>query len=803
MRRISRRLSFLTQNLFNIQMSGSSWLVTGVALLLAIACFLSVYWLDEAVKKTAACTPIDPPIDTFGGGEIVRHEVDAVLINDFSGSMDGVSGSDPDSLRFQAAELMVSLLAADIYPRTTNMGYVIFSQWGVSSYPLSAIDQGNHRENLISVLSETPEGITSDDWYDYTNIASALDQATSMLFTDGKRKSQNTPAIILLTDGEPTRGVGGDSEVAMETQVLSRVKDLTLNGVNLFVVILRNPVNIRRGTESERLTYWRNVWAGIANTNARVQYVEAQNASELEGIYNNIRSRLVSEGAPPGERQSYNPNDPNASIQMPPNLVLAHLLVALNNSSVKVDLVAPDGTSFEQIKEQDSKNNLLVGQRYYRYQLYRPSVNPSNRWTLSTNSAEPLHYVLNVTSLYNVRVAWPSGSYPYIHPTQKSQLPLVVMNSDDGQISTKPFTIEASVIKTVSEEGSFVEKQITLDTPVLQPDGKTYILYVDPKDLSDQKTLDLQLSGKADDGSVLNMERIKIPVATAPEGLEVVVKTDGEVVAEDGVLECTNEKLILYPPQIQCNNIFEVDAEVGKGIIPGTLVGELYPPCDLPTETMQSEGDTLRGTLGPLTAAGEFPYGMMVTGNLPSESQGDDELNQANNLLWKRWANGVVKITWPSWVAVYRERLYHAGILLAFCALWKPVIVALLLLLFGLLKVAPSGRATAEPQPDMSGTSIYQEAMKHRKLFAVTVGRTSASDFRRSDGVHPHIIRHWYAFPVNALRQWIGSQPGVRFVAVPWLGIWIEDDSGFTRADNNWTPASGYGGTLTYYGRQD
>lgn len=760
------------------------WVALSIlAMLGSIASFFGYWWLNQATASevVANATPPSSESDQGQRGDMpIRQDVDVVLAVDFSGSMEGDSGSDPDGLRLRSAEVMASSLAADIFPRVTRMGYLEFGKYAVAAQELTEVEPTEARLEIIKkIYTHTLEA--ESDWSqfaNYTNIADAFETAGEMLENaptgEENKYVKNTPAIILMTDGEPTYGPADRGRI---TQTIS---NLVEKDTLIFIVLLRNP----KIEERSELTRWRNIWFEVANEFPKnVKYFEAQDDTQLEVIYNTIRSRLVNEGTNPSGRMMYDPLDANMTITMPPNLLQAYLLVNKPVGVQAIELISPDGTSFQQVIDADpSRNSVLQGNMFYRFQLYKPQP---GKWKLKTDAQKPLYYLLNTESIYTPRIHWPAGD-PYILGDRESQIPYVIYD-DHNQPADKAFDLRAGYLKTVQkDDGSYAEEIYPIGDLKQAGDGKEYLLVIDPAMLKDEDQLLIQVEGIADDGSLVNTSLITLPIALAPNGVELkLIK----------VVPCGTTKLQFWPPAIFCSAEVPVLAEIDgfERLQPGTIKGTLYSPIATGQVDMSKQNGVLQGGIGPLTQVGS--YGFIV------DVQGQVINNSGGTLLWAQRKSGSVQVTWPEWVFTMKHRSLYASILLLLLALWKPVIIAILLPIFALLRIAPNGFYN-----DGNGDSaarIYDKAMQRRELFALDIGRSKEADIKITpEGpiVEPTFRRKW----LKSIYRWLSNQPRARFVMVPWKGIYVERPNGeFLPASNNGTTPVNVDGVNVRVSRRD
>lgn len=755
-----------------MKMARQYWIASVLALVSSLAMFGGVWWLDQAVVEPVSVAAAEQPATqtvptAFEGLEETRQDVDVALAIDFSGSM---TETDPEQLRLQAAELLVSSLAADVFPRATEMGYIAFGTEATVEQELVPVEQEGARADLIQKLD-------LNRFDDFTDIASVLERAYEMLFPEENRRSENIPSLILLTDGEPRAGTGTRGEANTLANITALVERLTNRGTVVFVILLRgcdsesytccDPEDPDCDTskpvwnEPPALLEWRDNWANMALRNERLTYAEAESADELEGIYNTIRARLVNEGAQPGERTTYDPLDTNASIDMPPDLFLAHLLVSKPSSLDALELVSPDGTVFSALAEEDSRNEHFESNLYHRYKIYLPEP---GAWTLQTNTTEPIYYLLNPESRFSVRVAWPVG-LPYLNPKAITSLPFVIVD-EQGDPIDKRFNLRVEILRIDEDEtGTLVEQTENLPAPAFNSGNNTYVVQVSPEQIRDEESVLFQIRGSADDGALVNLSSIRIPVVAPPTGALLQLPDS---------VECLTDSWKLLPPTIDCANAVDAHVRIqgANALSSGTLHGDLYPPGAVePTGMQEISSDTLQGAVTPLLSIGTYGVAAQVTGEM-----GED-------LIWSEWVEDTIVVTPPAWVEKWRNQLFIGGVLLAVVALWKPVIVWGLLLAFRPLGLAPRG-FYAELGENLT-SDIYRRAKERRKLFVLTAGvwsRGTSNDITVNEDMPVQLedYRRGFRRLLPNPDKWTYEKPAGRLIKwpIPFMPMQYESDKG-------------------------
>jgi uncharacterized protein YegL len=771
------------KNIDQMKLSTKNLAIVFLALLGSLASLAAYKWLDQAtsqevnlVPSVTSCGEINgcPPSPIGPGPK--RLDVDVVLVVDWSGSMNGASGSDPEGLRLRASEILASSLAADIFPRHTRMGYVPFAKTAIVIQDLVDVEGQDTRGDLIQKIYLPPEPSNVGDWTTLTNVSDAFLTAGNMLdnakLESDPKFSTNIPAIIFLTDGRPTNGVTSDERLGEIVNTLLENKTL------IFTVILRNPNNpdpdLGVGPSPDptlTFSFWRKFWFDFSKQYPnQVKYFEAEDDTQLEGIYNTIRSRLVREGTKPSERLEYDPSDTGAAIEVPPGLLQAHILVNRPIGVNSIELIAPDGLNFQEDILRDPDNNeILEGNYFYRFSIYKPIP---GKWKLQTDAQQPLYYLLLTESIYTIKPILPSEAL-YLAPERPTDLYFGVFDDKNDLVSDKSFNISASTVETVQDGDSYVENTVILSD--LKPTNVNkqvqYLLTITPEMFGEKEKLQIQIDGTSDDGSLVNLTYYDIPVLS--DSSEFTISMPDVVI-------CNSDELVFWPPTIQCNNQIPINVKLtNAGLISeGSLTGKLYTPLDDEIQMNITTPSSLDAEISPVTQVGTYQVIVDLNGKIITP---DDELQ------WIRRSQKTFRVEWPAWTETAKHRTWFAFVILLVIALWKPVIVAVLLPLFAILRVAPSGFY----MDSENGTNkIYDLAMKKRSLFAITIAFSKNADINLysdfEDNVEGSFSSKFSGRIQRRIYRWLKNATCARIVAVPWNGIWVEKPSGeFERASEN------------------
>lgn len=788
------------KNINQLKLSSWTTFVIVVSLLGSLSSLAVHQWLQMATSQAVDLTSSPPSGETTGSDFdpiFKRLDVDVVLIVDWSGSMNGEQGSDPENLRLRASEIMASSLAADIFPRHTRMGYLQFAKTAVIAQEIVDVEDKNSRAELISKIydlsSQVPE---NSDWTSLTNISDAFVTASSMLdeikSKNDPKFASNTPAIVFLTDGRPTNGE--TSANGLE----SIVSDVLDKGTVIFVVILRNPSNpdpdnVYGTVDSpQNFAFWRSFWYRISSEHPeQVKYFEAQDDTQLEGIYNTIRAQLVKEGTKPADRLEYDPLDPSSVIEIPPDLLQAHLLVNRPTEVQSIELIAPDGLSFQEDILRDPQNNeILEGNLFYRFSMYKPI--PGN-WKLVTDATQTLYYLLITESIYTAQ-PYAAGGAPYVEPDKPTELLFAVVDDQQEIVNTKVFELKAYSSQTVKkEDGSYAEELVVLANlqPITENGETKYIFTVTPELVAGQDTLQIQIDGASSDGSLVNFSSYTIPVLPAPSELQLEIPES---------VTCDSSKLVFWPPAIQCGNEVMITASVKDSelISQGSFHGKIYFPGETQGAAMELlDTSSLRAELGPLQSVGRYQIVVDVEGKIEG---GTDDFQ------WHKRELVTIRVEWPSWIEPLKHCTWYLFVLLMIVTLWKPVFVAMLLPLFAVIRVAPSGFYTDHDDASMPA-QIYDLAMKRRKLFSLSIGISKNCDIPVYAAQDPtensFTSRRFDRFRLK-LYRWLKARPVARVVSVPWSGAWVEKPSGeFEKASERTYTSINVNGVIVRIGQRD
>lgn len=240
----------------------------------------------QAPLPTQPTTPSLPPTKL--------PDVDAMLVIDNSGSMFGytcrggekVTANDENKIRIRGAEIIIGALAADLKPRETKLGIVTFGDGAELVRPLTQLSNDDP-----SIRSDLSAAIRNPPCQGDTNIVAALREAQSEL--NRNATPGNIPAIIFLTDGEPTLG-GGTPEIEILLDELDSVNVL------FFAVLLGS---------DPKLKEFKEFWSEESQRRPNVTFYPIGSSEEIPALYKQITAKLnvipglaTTPSLPPGQR---------------------------------------------------------------------------------------------------------------------------------------------------------------------------------------------------------------------------------------------------------------------------------------------------------------------------------------------------------------------------------------------------------------------------------------------------------------------------------------------------------------------
>jgi hypothetical protein len=183
-------------------------------------------------------------------GQPLEHRVqDVLLVIDNSGSMDykawaervGVTLSDPEGRRFDAAKLVISYLAVDTIEgrRHYRVGIVSFGTDAILLSPLEQVFPGDVAERLRRDVEQERDLDERKVDYSLTNPHLALKKALQEMEAKGSFEQPEPPAIILITDGRFWESsFGEDNPEKCVDAVEEKVTTLAQKNGRLYVVLI-------------------------------------------------------------------------------------------------------------------------------------------------------------------------------------------------------------------------------------------------------------------------------------------------------------------------------------------------------------------------------------------------------------------------------------------------------------------------------------------------------------------------------------------------------------------------------------
>lgn len=668
--------------------------ISGVSLILAAIAALGSYWMDLAIANQVLVTQ---KLDTINFVPVTDpnaiSDVDLVIAIDNSGSIYYKPGTDKNDLRIRAAELVITSIAADIYPRETSISVFSFGDHNNVLAPLTPLKNDNSRNILIKKAQETGSSNT-------TNITEVLDDAYYELFESENRTDGNVPALILLTDGEPTSNFNTLPEVQKKVDRLSK------SGAHIFIVLLR-------GAENEKLEEWRQHWYDMSLTHPNLKYYEANAANDLEEIYNDIRNWLDNIGKSSG-RVDYDPTRSDEKIVFPPNLQQARLIVRKPETSVNIELMSPDGSSGESLNlqpQQDPSFGDLAG--FFKVYVLKQPV--AGDWQLHIEPGVAVRYILDFQSIYTVQVLLLKGQ-DFLNLNDVTTIYADVVDTNLKSAGGE-FTLEASLLKDVSpSQNVFGRETIQLGEFTYDPVVSKYVLNVRPEILPGPGEYKIEVKGmRESDGTIANLTRYQITAASMPGDVKLSIPA---------TVECGQPSPEIFNYRFSCSTNIPVKLmiarpeELSKDDLSAKMHLVNNPPVQIPEQQLVAAslfGD-FEGTYGELPYPGEY--------TLTSELNGT---SRTGHVIMRR-SSSVTKVVLPASIYDLQRRLTMAAILLAIVAFWKPVIVWILswvLLPFNLVPKGKYNSISTQAMADdfrVPNRSISKTARKYRHLFGVRIG---------------------------------------------------------------------------------
>ena len=598
-------------------------------------------------------------------------DVDAMIVIDNSGSMFGymcgsnqpILANDPKQLRIEGANLIVGALAADLKPRETSLGIVTFGDTASLVRPLTRLsnDDPTIRSDLAMAIKDPPcQGAT--------NIAAAIQLAQQELHSERATKG-NTPAIIFLTDGNPTQG-GTFGEIKSTLDELGDVQFLA--------VILGTDPNL---DESKQF------WKDQSKQHPNVTYYELTSSNSITPLYNLLTGKLNysdisgSPALPPDQR---------VALPIPSNVRQAVIKLIKRSPSIPVTIQDPGGNDPHNLPPERFRA-LLNNSTVEVYVIGRPQ---QGDWVFSVPNGEVLTVLQpEYRSIYQVQLLQPDSA-GMLSIDQPTNLVVQVIDMDTQQPITSTFKLTAGYRQKDQPESE--NKPITMS-----------------------------------DGSNLPQYKSQIPTGTFTEGHEYTLTFEVEDAAGLGsqptiyqlpagrlpvIISVLANPLLAYDDQ----PISLVAQVANADVVNGTPTVNLAPLPGVGSVAFQSKDVTsYNATVPPLTRPGTYALSVSYRGKTTAGRDFNSTSSVSVTVREREW-----KI-WLRYLAFVIASLTGAFLVFRF------VLLSPLIPIFQKLGISPSGYVrTTSPgsrYPDEE-INLRDLLRRKRKLRTLTLGVGSRFD---------------------------------------------------------------------------
>jgi len=246
-----------------------------------------------------------------GGGDEQRREVpglDVIMVIDESETM--WNQTDTEGVRVNTVNLFIDMLSSEQSGSAHRLGIIAFgSEPHVIPYTL--LDSQAAAEELKDQYAAVHKSIEFHKNAEYTDINKALRAALAMI--EQKRDPSRKPAIILVSDGQPTNPRVSeerdqDTVVAYLDETRGLLEQLgdypyvdnicpSPRGAPLYVIGI-GVDKLDKSSSPDFIALYREFWQGVS-TRAGGYYKEAKQVQEMQGISTYIFSELLCAPATP------------------------------------------------------------------------------------------------------------------------------------------------------------------------------------------------------------------------------------------------------------------------------------------------------------------------------------------------------------------------------------------------------------------------------------------------------------------------------------------------------------------------
>ena len=388
----------------------------------------------------------DPPNDNRG--------IDMMLVVDNSCSMfsDDVArqsgkcaegdGNDVDLLRIIGSEIFFDSLGIGdpLLEDRHQLGVISF---GGDSQLVHGLAPIHNMRNALTAKVQNP------DPQPWTDIGLALSNAYSEL--DRAGLPNNTPAIVLITDGKPETSSGQRYDLTIIQTMLEQHPD-----VPVFVMLVQNNENL-----SEEYTEYISFWQQADNQNSQIFHYVIEDQQQIDDTYQDVWNEIM--GEPTHPSITLNPNEPQRFFVNQFAQAL-QITVIHDSSDVRGNIVITDPNENTvplesgngvRINEDDGTGRvdvIYIGEQYLTSEL------KGDYWTIESDVF--VDVIIIPAGAYRINFIEPDVSFTNVRNVYDSVSPHPV---------SKPMTIQFNLL--MKGDDSVVDERQDIDGVIINPDG--------------------------------------------------------------------------------------------------------------------------------------------------------------------------------------------------------------------------------------------------------------------------------------------------------------------------------------------
>jgi len=261
---------------------GCRWALTLGLIVLLLLCLLVIFLLIRVHVSAAAA----------------QQAWDVMVLLDQSNSMTGADGqgSDPETLRAEAAGLIITALGVEAQQHDHRLGIVHFGTESWLASPLTSLRNPTDREMLRRALvAAEPMG--------WTDPLKALEVAYAQLYPEPERlhaaqedsiyrTGNRRQAIVLITDGKPE--LPTLTTAAQKTAYAEALRALVVRFQAQQCAIFTIAISAGAiAPDKDMPTFYRNLWQEIAASAPPGIYYEIHTVDDLPQVYHSIAAQLL------------------------------------------------------------------------------------------------------------------------------------------------------------------------------------------------------------------------------------------------------------------------------------------------------------------------------------------------------------------------------------------------------------------------------------------------------------------------------------------------------------------------------